>query len=154
VLSFATPIREAVVTFLKTLGMNEIEARNVLTNGKDTPIKAAGGKTGRQLLVAMGDGFGRQQVHQDIWVQIGERRMLPMLPRQKLVVFDDMRRPNEAEMILKHGGELWAVERLGEAPPVSDNTHEGLLSIFPFHRHILNGGSLDDLRRETTRAMA
>lgn len=57
------------------------------------------------------------------------------------LVLPDIRQPNEVEMILNNGGQMWLVEREGMTPRGMDN----LLKDVPYEYIIENSGTLTDL---------
>jgi hypothetical protein len=61
------------------------------------------------------------------------------------VVIDDVRFPNEAEMIRNLGGELWLVDRPGVAYD-GDHASEGALADVLPDAVINNSGSLENLQ--------
>lgn len=68
--------------------------------------------TPRYALQFLGTNLLRNQLHQNIWVDCLERKILDS---DKNIVITDVRFPNEIEMIKRIGGEIWRVER-GELP--------------------------------------
>lgn len=74
------------------------------------------GKSPRQLMQTLGTEWGRNQVHQDIWTLLMEQKILEQKALDEVgfgtnMVISDVRFYNEADMILKHGGELWQIQR-------------------------------------------
>ena len=94
----------------------------------------------RGLLQRLGTEVGREQWGQNFWVDkafeklVGERRF----------VISDVRFKNEAEKILRFGGEVWYIEREGYQPANGHPSEQGL-SKLPYTRKILNNGTTDDL---------
>lgn len=68
--------------------------------------------TPRYALQFLGTNLLRNQLHQNIWVDCLERKILES---DKNIVITDVRFPNEIEMIKRIGGEIWRVER-GKLP--------------------------------------
>ena len=68
--------------------------------------------TPRYALQYLGTNLLRNQLHQNIWVDCLERKIMES---DKNVVITDVRFPNEIDMIRNIGGEIWRVER-GEKP--------------------------------------
>lgn len=64
--------------------------------------------TPRYALQYLGTNLLRNQLHQNIWVDCLERKILEF---DKNVVITDVRFPNEINMIRNIGGEIWRVER-------------------------------------------
>lgn len=106
-MSFAEPIRQM---------LEQIVPRDYLTDKKEEVIPWLG-VTGRQMLQRLGTEFGRA-LADDIWVKIAESDLAKndSIP----IIFDDVRFPNEAEMIRRRGGQVW---RLARAGIVSNDNH-------------------------------
>lgn len=68
--------------------------------------------TPRFALQFFGTNLLRNQLHQNIWVDCLEKKILES---DKNIVITDVRFPNEIDMIKSIGGEIWRVER-GELP--------------------------------------
>lgn len=68
--------------------------------------------TPRYALQFLGTNLLRNQLHENIWVDCLERKILNS---DKNIVITDVRFPNEIEMIKRIGGEIWRIER-GKLP--------------------------------------
>lgn len=68
--------------------------------------------TPRYALQFLGTNLLRNQLHQNIWVDCLEKKIMNT---DKNIVITDVRFPNEIDMIRSIGGEIWRVER-GELP--------------------------------------
>lgn len=64
--------------------------------------------TPRFALQFLGTNLLRNQLHQNIWVDCLERKIMES---DKNIVITDVRFPNEIDMIRNIGGEIWRVER-------------------------------------------
>lgn len=64
--------------------------------------------TPRYALQFLGTNLLRNQLHENIWVDCLEKKILES---DKNVVITDVRFPNEIDMIRNIGGEIWRVER-------------------------------------------
>lgn len=64
--------------------------------------------TPRFALQFLGTNLLRNQLHQNIWVDCLERKIMES---DKNIVITDVRFPNEIDMIKSIGGEIWRVER-------------------------------------------
>lgn len=62
----------------------------------------------RRLLQELGTA-ARNILGEDVWLRAAEKKMVEAAPQP--VVIPDVRFPNEADFIRRHGGELWAVRR-------------------------------------------
>jgi hypothetical protein len=94
ILSFATPIKEMLKVILPHPAWLE---------KKEEPIPGfPDGITVRRMLQELGTSFGRETIYPNLWVDIAMRKAEDHLGR-RLIIFDDIRFPNEA----------WAIKRLG-----------------------------------------
>ncbi len=73
---------------------------------KDTPIPKLGHKTPRELMISLGNGWGRGMVAGDIWLNCVD------LTGDRLVL-DDIRQPNEADWLKRNNGILIYIQRDG-----------------------------------------
>ena len=101
---FADPLKR----MLKLgLGLSDEEVDGDL---KMAPMDRFGGCTPRHMMQTLGTEWGRKRVYPDIWVDawvnIARETEGPL-------VVDDVRFPNEAEVIRELGGTLWRVYRPG-----------------------------------------
>jgi hypothetical protein len=62
------------------------------------------------MLQLLGTEFGRNLITNDIWVRVLEAKIEP----DDQIVIDDIRFPNEAEMIKGKGGKIVRVTRVGQ----------------------------------------
>ena len=140
-LSFADPMKWLLVSMLQAAGYSDNEARRIPWEDKAAPLdRLPGAPTMRHLLRTLGTEWGRDYVHQDLWVQVWREQAL-RLPR---VVADDVRMPNEAAMIRELGGALWEIRRPGHADTSGHRSEAGLPGV-TFDRVITNDGTLADL---------
>ena len=103
-LSFATPLKDMIMA----MGVTEDEIFNL--DLKEKPIERFGGRSPRELLQLLGTEFARNMVCQDVWVKAVEAR----IESNDQIVIDDVRFPNEAEMIREKGGKIIRVTRMGQ----------------------------------------
>lgn len=71
------------------------------------------GKSPRHLMQTLGTEWGRNCVHPELWTLLAERVVEECTKLNYNLVISDVRFHNEADMILRHGGELWHIERDG-----------------------------------------
>ena len=137
-LSFAAPIKR--VTY--AMGLTPEEAAQ-----KETVVERFG-KTPRQLWQGLGT-WAREEIHDDIWVRIARAEAESVLRFGRgLVVFDDVRFDNEAEMIRDLGGEIWQVRRFKAEEVYDGHVSERGIDHDLIHRSLDNNGDLDSLRRQ------
>tara|TARA_R100000808_G_C2061327_1_gene92633 strand:+ start:46 stop:618 length:573 start_codon:yes stop_codon:yes gene_type:complete len=104
VYSFAAPIKEALVA----MGVHE----DVVYHNRNE-LAPWFGKTGRHLLQTLGTEWGRRHVHEDIWLDLMEKRIVEDHGNlaEAFVVIDDLRFPNEADRVHSWGGYVVEVTR-------------------------------------------
>jgi hypothetical protein len=74
----------------------------------------------RRLLQDLGTGV-RDILGDMVWIRAAERKLQAYDLTDTPVVVSDVRFPNEAATIAKHGGELWRIERYNEDGTPFDN---------------------------------
>jgi hypothetical protein len=124
-LSLAAPLREFCANLLSALGHDGV----VLLRDRDKKEEkiAEIGVSPRQMMQTLGTEWGRSCIHPDLWVMVAEGSIKEQLKLGRNVVIDDVRFPNEAEMIRRLGGELWLVDRPGVVHD-GDHASEGALA--------------------------
>lgn len=133
-IAFADPVKE----------MLEAAFGDLFRDGdREKPIDWLG-KSPRQLMQTLGTEWGRNQVHPELWVMLTEQKVKNAVEFNLPLVISDVRFYNEANMILKHGGELWFVSRntSEQVNPHSSETADW--GRWPL-KTIENNGSLEEL---------
>lgn len=102
-MSFATPIKD----MLMSMGLTEDEIYD--PELKEKKIERFG-KSPREMLQLLGTEFGRNLITDDVWVRVLEAKIEP----DDQIVIDDIRFPNEAEMVRGKGGKIVRVTRAGQ----------------------------------------
>lgn len=88
------------------------------------PNQFLGGKSPRYALQTLGTNWGRQTISRDIWVNAMSRRIHDIQHMQRTpsgrdmqcIVIDDIRFPNEFEMVHRLGGQIWMIRRASAEP--------------------------------------
>lgn len=140
-IAFADPIYAAVAA-ITGLSVAELADREA----KERPIEWLG-KSPRSLLQTLGTEWGRESVHDQIWVRRAMRRAGDVLAAGGHVAITDVRFPNEAEAIRAAGGRVWRVCRqsAGLAGEAARHSSEAGIPERLVHLLIHNDGSLRDL---------
>jgi len=94
----------------------------------------------RGLMQRMGTEVGRKQWGENFWVD----KAIEKLVGERRFVTADVRFKNEANSILRYGGELWYIQREGVGP-ANDHPSETGIERFVYTRTIHNNGTPDDL---------
>lgn len=140
---FAAPLKRMVRTFLVQLGYGPDAIDELLTTHKEVKLDGIGCST-RHLLQTLGTEWGRTCVHPEVWLQCWQVTASRYLQSSTSVVVDDVRFPNEADLIRSLGGELWYIER-PQTVLHTEHVSEGSLNTYTFDRHLQNDRTLSDL---------
>lgn len=150
---FAGPLKRMIRTFLVQVGYGPDTIEHLITEGKEEKIPGID-VTPRHLMQTLGTEWGRTCVHPDVWLQCWQTTATRYIKSGTPVACDDVRFPNEAELIRSLGGELWLVER-SSARRSTEHASEGGLDNFPvFDRRIVNDGSLLDLYQQVRQILS
>jgi hypothetical protein len=103
ILSFATPIKE----MLLAMG---VPKEAILGEKKETVIKEIG-QSGRELMQSLGTEWGRQMIHQNIWVYALQKKIDSGF--DQTIIIDDCRFENEAKWVSERGGKIIMIKRDG-----------------------------------------
>lgn len=96
---------------LRAIGLTEEEIEGQL---KEKPCPLLGGQTPRHAMITLGTEWGRNLIHEDVWVLALRKHILESAADR--IVIDDCRFLNEAGMIRRLGGDIWHIERPGYGP--------------------------------------
>jgi len=142
-ISFASPMREFCANLLSALGHDGV----VLLRDRDKKEEkiAEIGVSPRQMMQTLGTEWGRSCIHPELWIMVAAGAVEQQRKLGRDVVIDDVRFPNEAEMIRRLGGELWLVDRPGVVYEGGHSSEGALHDIVP-DAVINNSGSLEQLR--------
>jgi len=141
---FADPLKSMVREFLSMTGAPKPLIEEMLEGSmKEKPIPGLGVST-RHLMQTLGTEWGRDQVHRDLWVNLTRHTIEQHGVLGHNVVIDDMRFPNELEMVTELGGHVVRVDRTGTSR-YAGHTSEGLLDSYPMTT-INNAGSKEELQ--------
>jgi hypothetical protein len=143
--SFAEWGRNTVVSLASDfLEGGDQEAWEWLSDGrKDTKVIPGLGVTFRHLLQTVLTEWGRKTIHQDVWVRKA-KASLRRLHNYRVVLFDDLRFPNEYQMLVKEGATIIRIERK-DAPRTKNHESNALLEAMEFDYHVTNDGDVEEL---------
>lgn len=145
---FAGPLKKMVVSFLLSMGYSSADAKRLVYIDKERLIEEIG-VTSRYLQQTLGTEWGREHVHKNVWLTA----WAGSLQHCGHVVVDDVRFPNEADLVVAMGGEVWRIERQCAAATGSAHESDGALATWgKFSRTIHNDATKHslyaDLHRE------
>lgn len=135
--AFASPLKEGLKTMF---GLTEEHVNGSL---KEVPLEWLG-KSPRNLLQTLGTEWGRDCVHQDLWLLLAKRRIAMYMKLGTPVVVTDVRFDNEAEMVRGLGGQVWHIYRK-DAPGVAAHASEGGVTFAESDILVYNNGTLEEL---------
>ena len=147
IVPFAATLKDMIVPMIVALGYYYPRAWELVISDKSYVLPEIG-VSARHMLQTLGTEYGRQCLHPDVWLKCWQKKA----ERFKAVVADDIRFPNEADLIRSMGGEMWLVQRF-DVQRTTDHSSEGSLDHYGFDRVIENDGTLDELRSKVTAAL-
>lgn len=147
---FAGPVKTVTAAFLIEMGVPEESLPDYLEGHlKEETLGEFGFDqlTSRRIQQVMGTEAGRKQLDPNFWTTLASRKIRKLLDQGKRVVIDDMRFPNEYDLVHAMGGEKWCVYNPRVEIPVSQHASEGALDNHAFDQALVNDGTIADLQR-------
>lgn len=149
-MSFAAPLREILTLLLTRLGYDgETIERFLHGDLKEHTIPELGNRSPRYLMQTLGTEWGRYLISETIWVDVMRARIRHSFGR---VVIDDVRFPNEYNLIRSLGGLLVRIDRPGYKKS-GLHPSDGGCDHLPFDVTIVNGGRPEDMLEQLKGAM-
>lgn len=102
---FAGPLK----TMLKTLGLSDAQLYGDDKEKEDHEILC--GKTSRWAMQSLGTEWGREHIGKDIWMNAWLRQVNKYRGGRAVILTDDVRFPNEVQVIKDLGGKIIKVRR-------------------------------------------
>lgn len=141
-MSFAAPLREILNVLLTRLGYNgEMIDRFLHGDLKEFTIPELGNRSPRYLMQTLGTEWGRYLVSETIWVDVMRARIRHAFSP---VVIDDVRFPNEFDMIRSLGGLMVKIDRPG-FKKCGLHPSDGGCDHLAFDVYITNDGRPEDM---------
>jgi hypothetical protein len=153
---FAGPVKAVTAAFLIEMGVPEDGLFDYLEGHlKEEALGEFGFDhiTSRKIQQVMGTEAGRKALDPNLWTTIAGRKVRLLLDQGKRVVIDDMRFPNEYDLIHAMGGEKWCVWNPRVEIPVSQHASEGQLDNHAFDRALINDTSIEGLHLQVSAAV-
>ncbi len=128
------------------LGVMCVPHANLYGSEKEEALEMLCGKSARYAMQTLGTELGRTLIGQEIWVNSWKARVGPMLQTGTMVVVDDVRFPNEVEVIQDMGGFIIRVIRSDS----SHDVHESEVQIdsLEYDHTITNFKGVEELRQK------
>jgi hypothetical protein len=157
---FAAPLKAMVSQLLVFTGLHPDYLQAYLEGShKEVPIPCLGVTT-RKLLQTLGTDWGRKMISDDMWINLAKVQIEKYLKMGRNVVVDDMRFPNEYDLIKSLGGYCVKVERPyidGITSPheieVCSHSSEGQLDHIWFDDVISAPEGIENLQAETSKVI-
>jgi len=108
----AEPLREMLAVLLRANQVPEDMIPRYLTGDLKESLIPEIGRTSRELQISLGTGWGREQVHPDIWARTWRRGVRPF----DRVMNDSVRFPNEEMAVQFNTGFTILIRRRGTHP--------------------------------------
>ena len=146
VVKMADPLKDMLRTLFYHAGFSEEEVEQYIEGPlKEEPVGFLGGKSTRHAMQTLGTEWGRDLIHEDLWVSL----FSGMAGAKNLVVCDDCRMFNEADYIINQGGTLIRIlgpheDQLREPHHISEQE----LEIIPVHHVVTNSSTINKLYAE------
>lgn len=138
---FADPLKNMLRSLYRDAGLDdETIERKIDGDLKEQPCDVLRGRTPRQAMQWLGTEWGRELIAPDFWTELWARRAFP----HRLVVVEDCRFDNEAQMVRAAGGILFEVRRPGCAGGAAAG-HKSEAGLTGAAAAIVNDGSVADL---------
>ena len=91
---------------------------------REIPHPALGGKTPIDALISLGTDWGREMIHEDIWVNITERRI-----NDGITFIENVRFQNEADIVRRHGGILVYIDNKELVPKLERKSEQYIATL-------------------------
>lgn len=152
-LAFADPLRSLALTIFGSEYKSQDE--KAATDAFWSERLGEKWSTGRKILQRLGTEIGREQIHEDVWLFVMERRLLALSGKisgdhpKPLVTIEDCRFPNECAFVHEIGGTI--IRMINTNLPPNTDTHAseaGVSTEFVDHEYEI--GTAEDVRRIAT----
>lgn len=140
--SLASPLKFMIERLLHSAGYSYNEIQWFLNDGKEQDIEVVGASY-RKLARTLGTEWGRNLIHPDIWVNIAEQKIIHT---EAPLCIDDLRFPNELELLRRHDFALVKVVRDASRSDANSHRSDAALRDFDgWDYTIENNGTLEEL---------
>jgi hypothetical protein len=145
VVRFSDPIR-AMFSALYHEATRYSTSPALFEDGKNNAVPALGGMSYREFATSIGSEWGRKR-HPDLWVEIAKRKIEDHLAMDRNVVVEDVRFPNEYDMLRSLDATMVKVERpvWNGGTPTEAFMFEGMLEDRQFDLNVWNNSSRSEL---------
>ncbi|MGO7451857.1 hypothetical protein ACCS81_07595 [Rhizobium ruizarguesonis] len=146
---FAGPLKNMARGLLSSMGFDDVTVERMIEGDlKEVVIPGFKTVTPRQIMQTLGTDWGREAIDQDLWTKVAAAKIEGLRDKGLDVVVDDLRFPNEYDLIASLGGTLVQVVR-ADPSREAGGAYEGKLSGHLFHHIVHNNGTLRELYSKT-----
>lgn len=138
-ISFADPLKE-ILSIVSGIPKDKIDQSK-------TETVPEFGMTVRTMLQKIGTDAMRNQLDDEVWIKIAERRIKD-IPRHKIIIFPDVRFENEMKFIKRNKGIILNVYRPHRIFDDSVYQHISEMGNFEADYTVVNDGTVQELRRK------
>ena len=122
---FAAPVKDMLRILLHTAGLSRAEIEACLEGElKEEPLDVLQGASPRKAMQTLGQDWGRDMIHPDIWLDLWRSAVLSEFSLGHKVVVDDLRYLNEVQAVNELGGLVYHVRRSSPDRPPMDHLSE------------------------------
>ncbi len=155
-IKFAAGLKAMTKAFLREIGVPE-DQLDLYVEGplKEEPLSAYGFDhiTTRYVMQTLGKEWGRDCIDTNLWTTIAGRKARKVMDEGGRVVIDDMRYPNEYDLVRTMGGETWCVYNPRVEMQTTGHQSEGLLANHAFDQALINDGTIEGLEVQVSAAV-
>ncbi|MFB2563638.1 hypothetical protein [Rhizobium sp. IMFF44] len=146
---FAGPLKGMAAGLLSSMGFGRHDIGRMIEGDlKEAVIPGFKTVTPRQIMQTLGTDWGREAIDQDLWTKVASVKIEKLRASGLNVVVDDLRFPNEYDLISSLGGTLVKVVR-PDPTREAGGAYEGKLKDHTFHHTLHNTGTLRELELKT-----
>ena len=151
-LRFGEPLKTMLGALIAAQGRPPDYVKRCLEGDlKTRPVRELAGRTPRHALQSLAQGWGRDMIGPDLWVQCWRGMVEPMLQAGP-VVAEDCSRFEEVDMVRALGGLVWRIVRTDGRTDGRDGDDSGLATApdpeqaaFEVDANLLNNGAVPAL---------
>jgi len=141
--SFTWPIKRMLIELLFCGGMSATDAAHAISDQKEVPLDALGGRTPRHAMQTLGTEW-RDLMSQSLWLDIWQARILAPNMQSRDIVVDDLRFALEAHRVRAFGGKVVLIHR-EQALTADSHISEQEWKTIPFDAVVRNDGLPDEM---------
>jgi len=149
----AGALKAMIRTLMEYQGASGIAIYNYIEGDlKEQRCPYLAGRTPRHAMQTLGAEWGRDLIASAFWVYVAKRAIISRMVAGLSVVVDDVRYPNELEMIRSLGGATVWIDRPGAYQSLTHSSEKSVCAE-DFTLSVTNDGTEEDLKRNIIRTL-